>query len=50
MIEYVNLLLLLTLFGIIYYIYHKYRRFHAFNIVMDSAILSQLIKQDGKRG
>ena len=43
MIEYVNSFLLLTLLGTTYYAYYKYRRsFHVINIVMDSAILSQL--------
>ena len=44
MIEYVNLFLLLTLLGTIYYICHKYRTFfHALSKVMDSTILDQLI-------
>ena len=43
MIEYVNLILLLTLLGTFYYVYYKYRRFFCvISIVMDSAILSQL--------
>ena len=42
MIEYVNSFLLLTLLGTIYYVYYKYRFFRVINIVMDSAILSQL--------
>ena len=43
MTEYVDSSLLSTLLGTIYYVYYKYRRFfRVINIVMDSAILSQL--------
>ena len=43
MIEYVNLLLLLTMFGSTYYVYHRLKKFfHLISIIMDSEILDQL--------
>ena len=43
MIEYVNLLLLLTMFGSTCYVYHKLKKFfYIISIVMDSEILDQL--------
>ena len=43
MIEYVNLLLLLTMFGSTCYVYYKLRKFfHLISIPMDSEILDQL--------
>ena len=42
MIEYVNLLLLLTMFGPTCYVYYKLKRiFYLISIVMDSEILDQ---------
>ena len=46
MTDYVNSLLLLKLLGIIYHLYYKYKiSFHAINIVMDSGILNQVMKE-----
>ena len=43
MIEYVNLLLLLTMFGSTCYVYHRLKKiFYLISIVMDSEILDQL--------
>ena len=43
MIEYINLLLLLTMFGSICYVYHRLKNiFYLISIVMDSEILDQL--------
>ena len=43
MIEYVNLLLILTMFGSTYYAYYRVKKiFHLISIVMDSEILDQL--------
>ena len=43
MIEYVNLLLLLTMFGSTYYAYCRQRKFfYLISIIMDSEILDQL--------
>ena len=43
MIEYVNLLLLLTMFGSTCYVYYKLRKFfYRISILMDSEILDQL--------
>ena len=43
MIEYVNLLLLLTMFGSTCYVYYKLKKFfYIISIVMDSEILDQL--------
>ena len=43
MIEYVNLLLLLTMFGSTCYVYYKLKKiFYLISIVMDSEILDQL--------
>ena len=43
MIEYVNLILLLTMFGSTCYVYYKVKKFfYIISIVMDSAILDQL--------
>ena len=43
MIEYVNLLLLLTIFGSTCYVYYKLKKFfYIISIVMDSKILDQL--------
>ena len=43
MIEYVNLLLLLTMFGATCYAYYRLKKFFYFiSIVMDSEILDQL--------
>ena len=43
MIEYVNLLLLLTMFGSTCYIYYRLKKFfYLISIVMDSEILDQL--------
>ena len=43
MIEYVNLLLLLTMFGSTCYVYHRLKKiFYLISIVMDSEILNQL--------
>ena len=43
MIEYINLLLLLTMFGSTCYAYYRVKKiFHLISIVMDSEILDQL--------
>ena len=43
MIEYVNLLLLLTMFGSTCYIYYRLKKFfYLISIIMDSEILDQL--------
>ena len=43
MIEYVNLFLLLTMFGSTCYVYYKLKKFfYLINILMDSEILDQL--------
>ena len=43
MIEYVNLLLLLTMFGLTCYVYYRLKKiFYLISIVMDSEILDQL--------
>ena len=43
MIEYINLLLLLTMFGSTCYVYYRLKKiFHLISIVMDSEILDQL--------
>ena len=43
MIEYINLLLLLTMFGSICYVYYRLKKiFYLISIVMDSEILNQL--------
>ena len=43
MIEYINLLLLLTMFGSSCYVYYKLKKFFCItSIVMDSEILDQL--------
>ena len=43
MIEYVNLLLLLTMFGSTCYVYYRLKRFfYHLSIIMDSEILNQL--------
>ena len=43
MIEYVNLLLLLTMFGSIFYLYYRQKKiFYLISIVIDSEILDQL--------
>ena len=43
MIEYINLLLLLTMFGSTCYVYYKLKKiFYLISIVMDSEILDQL--------
>ena len=43
MIEYINLLLLLTMFGSTCYVYYRLRKiFYLISIVMDSEILDQL--------
>ena len=43
MIQYVNLLLLLTIFGSTCYVYYKLKKFfYIISIVMDSEILDQL--------
>ena len=47
MIEYVNLLLLLTMFGSTCYVYYKLRKFlYLISILMDSEILDQLTNLD----
>ena len=47
MIEYVNLLLLLTMFGSICYVYYRLKKiFYLISIVMDSEILDQLTDLD----
>ena len=49
MIEYVNLLLLLTMFGSTCYIYHRPKKFfYLIRIVMDSKILDQLTNLEKK--
>ena len=43
MIEYINLLLLLTMFGSTFYVYYRLKKiFYLTSIVMDSEILDQL--------
>ena len=43
MIEYINLLLLLTMFGSTFYVYYRLKKiFYLISIVMDSEILDQL--------
>ena len=43
MIEYINLLLLLTIFGSTCYVYYKLKKFFYFiSIIMDPEILDQL--------
>ena len=43
MIEYANLLLLLTMFGSTCYVYYRLKKFfYLINVVMDSEILDQL--------
>ena len=43
MIEYVNLLLLLTMFGSTCYVYYRLKKFfYLISIIMDSEILDQL--------
>ena len=43
MIEYINLLLLLTMFGSTFYVYYRLKKiFYLISIVMDSKILHQL--------
>ena len=43
MIEYINLLLLLTMFGLTCYVYYRLKKiFYLISIVMDSEILDQL--------
>ena len=43
MIEYINLLLLLTMFGLACYVYYRLKKiFYLISIVMDSEILDQL--------
>ena len=43
MIEYINLLLLLTMFGSTCYVYYRLKKiFYLISIVMDSKILDQL--------
>ena len=43
MIEYVNIFLLLTMFGLTYYVYYKLKKFvYLISILMDSEILDQL--------
>ena len=43
MIEYINLLLLLTIFGSTCYVYYRLKKiFYLISIVMDSEILDQL--------
>ena len=43
MIEYINLLLLLTMFGSTCYVYYKLKKiFYLISIIMDSEILDQL--------
>ena len=43
MIEYINLLLLLTMFGSTFYVYYRLKKiFYFISIVMDSEILNQL--------
>ena len=43
MIEYINLLLLLTMFGSVCYVYYRLKKiFYLLSIVMDSKILHQL--------
>ena len=41
-IEYINLLLLLTMFGSTCYVYYRLKVFYLISIVMDSEILDQL--------
>ena len=43
MIEYINLLLLLTMFGSTFYVYYRLKKsFYLISIIMDSEILDQL--------
>ena len=43
MIEYINLLLLLTMFGSTCYVYYRLKKtFYLISIIMDSEILDQL--------
>ena len=42
MIEYINLLLVLTVFGSTCYVYYRLKTFNLISIVMDSKILDQL--------
>ena len=47
MIEYVNLLLLLTMFGSTCYVYYRLKKiFYLISIVMDSKILDQLTNSE----
>ena len=48
MIEYVNLFVLLTLLGIIYYIYYKYKIFFRVINILEKEVDSEVIKT--KRG
>ena len=46
MIEYINLLLLLTMFGSAFYVYYRLKKiFYLISIIMDSEILDQLTKE-----
>ena len=42
MTEYINLLLLLTIFGSTCYVYYRLKKIYLISIVMDSEILDQL--------
>ena len=43
MIEYVNLLLLLTMFGSTFYVYYRLKKFfYLISVIMDSEIFDQL--------
>ena len=43
MIEYINLFILLAMFGFTYYVYYRLKKiFYLISIVMDSEILDQL--------
>ena len=47
MIEYINLFILLTMFGSTCYVYHRLKKiFYLISIVMDSEILDQLTDLD----
>ena len=49
MIEYVNLLLLLTMFGSTCYVYYRPKKFfYLISIIMDSEILDQLTNLEKK--
>ena len=49
MIEYINLLLLLTMFGSTCYVYYRLKKiFYLISIVMDSEILDQLTNLEKK--